>query len=261
MNANRKAHLLVWALLVLCCGLALSGCREQDPSLRRVQEAGVLRVGIDPSWPPFEFIDPESGEIAGLDVDLAHAIAGRLGVEVMLVPSGWEGLYGALQVGQFDAIISALPYDRWQAESVAYSSAYFDAGPVLVVSEANTAIARVQDLSGKRVHVELGTEGDVQARRLQKKYPDLTIVSHDTAQAALDALAQDQTAAAIVDAVSARLLMRQTPGLTIVGKPLFNQAYVIAVPLQAESLLAAINRALAEMQDSGELAALLHRWL
>ena len=58
----------------------------------------MLRVGLDPSWPPFEFVG-ERGQVAGLDVDLARAIGDRLGVEVAFVPSGWEGLYAALFAG------------------------------------------------------------------------------------------------------------------------------------------------------------------
>ena len=82
-SANlRSEHLksvLPRLLLVL---LFVAGCRQpNDSSLSRVQEAGLLRVGLDPSWPPFEYVDPASGEVAGLDVDLARAIGHELGVE------------------------------------------------------------------------------------------------------------------------------------------------------------------------------------
>ena len=152
----RAAGTVVPSILAICLPLlvvCLVGCREQDPFLRRVQEAGVLRVGLDPSWPPFESVD-ERGEVVGLDVDLARAIGYRLGVEVALVPSGWEGLYGALFAGQFDAIISALPYDPWRTREAAYSISYFNAGPVIVTGGA---IERPGDLAGRTVHVEYGS--------------------------------------------------------------------------------------------------------
>jgi len=259
--------------LILLVLLIFTGCgKARDSSLARVQEAGVLRVGLDPSWPPFEYVDPESGEVAGLDVDLARAIGYELGVEVVFVVSGWEGLYGALANGQFDAILSALPYDSWRTQEALYSISYFNAGPVLVVRSDQTDaqernvgdkdLARVLD--GQTVHVEFGAEGDVQARRLRTKGVEIEIVTHDTAAAALDAADADASVAAIVDAVSARLYLREStsdPRLEIIGRPLYDELYVIAVHSDAASLQAAIDRALVDLRESGELDALRDRWL
>jgi polar amino acid transport system substrate-binding protein len=252
-----------WLLAICLSLLCLAGCRakEDDPWLGRVQQAGVLYVGIDPSWPPFEFVDPESGEIVGLDVDLAHAIGEKLGVGIILVPSGWEGLYHALFTGQFDAVISALPYDPWRTKEALYSISYFNAGPVMVVHADETGISRPRDLSGRTVHVEYGAEGDVQARRLRKKLVELAIVSHDTAQDALIATTGKAGSAAIVDAVSARLFIRQDRRLKVVGEPLYDEVYVVAVHPRAGSLKKAIDQALIELRESGELEALLDRWL
>jgi polar amino acid transport system substrate-binding protein len=241
-------------------------------ALSRVQEAGVLRVGIDPSWPPFEYVDSESGEVAGLDVDLARAIGRELGVEVVFVVSGWEGLYGALAHGQFDAILSALPYDPWRTEEALYSISYFNAGPVLVMhgdqadalgpDVGGNDLARA--LAGQTVHVEYGAESDVQAQKLRNKGAEIEIVTHDTAAAALDAVDADASVVAVADAVSARLYLRELADgadLRIVGDPLYDELYVIAVRYDAASLQAAVDQALISLRESGELDALLERWL
>ena len=234
----------------------------------------MLRVGLDPSWPPFEYVDPESGEVAGLDVDLARAIGRELGVEVAFVVSGWEGLYGALWAGQFDAILSALPYDPWRTKEALYSISYFNAGSVLVARGApGGALSAdlepkdlVRALGGHTVHVEFGAEGDVQARRLRDKGAEIEIVTHDTAAAALDALhaAASDREIALVDAISARLALDASPPgarLYVVGEPLYDELYVIAVHPDAASLQAAIDQALVSLRESGELDALLDRWL
>jgi len=257
----RPKKLLAVLLTLACAALLAFGCHKGDPYLAHVQESGVLRVGIDPSWPPFESVDPTSGEIVGLDVDLARAIAARLGVKAVFVPSGWEGLYGALSAGQFDAIVSALPYDPWRTQEALYSISYFNAGPVVAVHVDQTSITRAKDLAGREVHVEYGSEGDVQARRLHDRLGSLEVVPHDTARVALEAAAADPESVAIADAVSTRLAIREGVPLRVVGEPLYDELYVVAVHPRARSLQQAIDDALVEMRESGELDALLDRWL
>ncbi len=243
-------------LLFAIC--TLIGCRAQDQSLAHVRASGVLRVGLDPSWPPFESLN-EQGELIGLDVDLARAIADRLGVQAQFVVSGWEGLIDALRVGQFDAAISALPYDAWRTRTVAYTAPYFNAGPVILTSDPN--IRSPQDLAGRVVHVELGAESDVQARRLQKKGIALTLTAHDTPQAACAAAQAQAGHATIVDHVSARLFRREHPDLNILDEPLYDEPFVIAVPLSARSLREAIDQVLVDLGQSGELSQIESRWL
>jgi ABC-type amino acid transport substrate-binding protein len=269
VSTGGALRLLARVLTLVALGgstLPLAGCGKPEPSLSQLREAGVLRVGIDPSWPPFEFIDPESGELAGLDVDLARAIGRQLEVEVVFVHSGWEGLYSALSAGQFDAIISALPYDPWRTQEALYSISYFNAGPVIVVHEADSmAVVKPKDLAGRTVHVEFGSEGDVQARRLEKslggKAGGLSIKRHETAEAALTALVARPGDVAIVDHVSARLFRQQGDRLSISREPLYDELYVVAVHPSARALQQAIDQALIDMRESGELEALLDRWL
>jgi len=163
--------------------------------------------------------------------------------------------------GQFDAILSALPYDPWRTQEAAYSISYFNAGTVMVVHATDSSIDQPQDLAGRTLHVEFGAEGDVQARKLQRKIDGLTIVTHDTAQEALDATLVQTDSAAIVDAVSARLFVRDGNPLRITGEPLYDELYVIAVHPRAQSLQEAIDQALIHLRENGELEAILDRWL
>jgi ABC-type amino acid transport substrate-binding protein len=258
-NANRYP---LFTLCVLLCVAGLASCSPRDDALERIQAAGVLYVGLDPSWPPFAFVDPASGDIAGLDVDLARAVGTSLGVEVQFVVCGWEGLYGALEAGRFDAIVSVLPYDPRRTRQVAYSTSYFNAGPVMVVPAGEGGIERPLDLIDCVVHVRSGSRGDEQARRMQKLDLGMAVISHDTALEALVALTESAgKRAAIVDAISARLFVRDDTRLEITGDPLDDELYVIAVDIEAESLQEAIDRALDEMRENGKLEDILNKWL
>ena len=232
----------------------------EDETWARIQQEGLMRVGMDASWPPFEYIDQTTGQIIGLDVDLARAIGQRLGVEVELVNVGFDSLYDALYVGRFDAIVSALPYDPLLYGDVAYSISYFNAGQVLVVRADETEISEANDLSGKQLGVELASEGDVLGRQLQKKIKGLNLQSYMAPQDVLWALNEGEVEAAIVDAVSAYQFIASLGGLQVVGDPLTDELYVIAVRLESPLLLRAINEALVEMREDGTLDRLREKW-
>ncbi|MBM4466168.1 MAG: transporter substrate-binding domain-containing protein [Chloroflexi bacterium] len=245
--------LTIWLVLTRLGGV-------EDETWARIQQEGLMRVGMDASWPPFEYMDHD-GQIVGFDVDLARAIGQRLGVEVELVNVGFDSLYDALYVGRFDAIVSALPYDPLLLGDVAYSISYFNAGQVLVVSKsANQQISKVNDLSGKRLGVEWGSEGDVVGRRLQKETEGLSLQSYLTPDAVLRALTNGEVDAAIVDAVSAYQFIAAEGGVQVVGDPLTDELYVIAVRLDSPLLLKAINEALVEMREDDTLERLQEKW-
>ena len=263
VRGSKLALLAILALVAIALAawfvLAQLGGVE-DETWARIQQEGLMRVGMDASWPPFEYIDQTTGQIIGLDVDLARAIGQRLGVEVELVNVGFDSLYDALYVGRFDAIISALPYDPLLYGDVAYSISYFNAGQVLVVRADETEISEANDLSGKQLGVELASEGDVLGRQLQKKIKGLNLQSYMAPQDVLWALKEGEVEAAIVDAVSAYQFIASLGGLQVVGDPLTDELYVIAVRLESPLLLRAINEALVEMREDGTLDRLREKW-
>jgi ABC-type amino acid transport substrate-binding protein len=261
LRVSKPAFLAILALVAIALAwlvLARLG-GEEDETWARIQGEGVMRVGMDASWPPFEFVD-DDGQIVGLDVDLTQAIGQRLGVKVEFVNVGFDNLYDALYVGRFDAIVSALPYDPLLYGDVAYSISYFNAGQVLVARADESEISEPKDLSGKRLGVELGSEGDAVGRQLQKKTEGLSLQTYMAPQDVLQALRESQVEAAIVDAVSAYQFIATEGGVQVVGGPLTDELYVIAVRLDSPLLLKAINKALVEMREDGMLERLQEKW-
>jgi polar amino acid transport system substrate-binding protein len=262
LRVSKPAFLAILALVAIALAwlvLARLG-GEEDETWARIQQAGLIRVGMDASWPPFEYIDEPTGQIVGLDVDLACAIGQRLGVEVEFINVGFDSLYDALYVGRFDAIVSALPYDPLLLGDVAYSISYFNAGQVLVTQANETEISEVNDLSGKRLGVEWGSESDALARRLQKEIEGLSLENYMTPDAVLWALKEGEVETAIVDAVSACQFIAAEGGVQVVSDPLTDELYVIALRLDSPLLLKAINEVLVEMREDGTLERLQGKW-
>ncbi len=248
-------------LLVAVFALAAWRLSPRDTTLERVRESGVWRVALDPSFPPFEDLDPASGQPVGFDVDLAQAIAARMGVKAQIVPAGFDELVDAVAAHKVDGAVSALPEMPWRSREVGFSAAYVEAGTVLV-ARPGTPITGTAGLAGHRVAVEWGSEGDAEARQLQKTVaPGMALVQREDAGQALAAVAGGDADAAIVDAISLALHNRSNAHLVAIGPPLQSNPYVIVVPQDAPGLLNAINDALGRLQDDGTLARLRSRWL
>ncbi len=246
-------------VLLVAAGLSLARGRADDGALERVQAGRVLRVGLDASFPPFETLDA-AGEVSGVDADLARALAARLGAEPTFVNIGFDGLYDALLADKVDVVISGLPYDARRTQDVIYSPPYFNAGQVLVARAGDTALDGSQALAGRTVAVEWGSQADMEARRLKQTIAGLSILSRPTAQDALQALAAGQADAAIADGVSARQFMRSNAGQVRVVETLTDEPYVIASRARSRRLAEAIDRALLDLRESGELDRLIERW-
>jgi polar amino acid transport system substrate-binding protein len=234
-----------------------------DPTWEQIQETGTLRVCTDPSWPPFEFIDENSGRIEGFDVDLARLLAERLApgvaLQAQVVPVGFDGLYDALLAGRCDVVLSALPYEAMRTQDVVYSVAYFNAGLVLLVREDVAEIESLDDLAGRVVGVEWGFVPQGSTR--QKEFlRNLGARRYDTAEDVLRALQAGEVEAAIVDRITALAYTRECEGLEFVGEPLYDVNYVIPVRPDSFRLLGEINRVLLEMRGDGTLEALQQKW-
>jgi ABC-type amino acid transport substrate-binding protein len=255
---------------------SLSGCGGSKPDLtwQRIQEQGVLRVGMDANWVPFEYVDGR-GQLAGFDVALAAELGRRLGLEVQFVANlSFDGLYDALLTERVDVVISAVIVDPGRSADLAFSTPYFDAGQVLVVGPDSADIDGMEDLSGRVLAVELGSDGDTLARRWARRLADLTLLHRESAESALAAVAAGQADAALTDRASALMVLKENSRQTypdgaagqatdtgISGDPVTGEQYAIVVRKDSQGLLRALNGSLADMQRDGTLLALEREWV
>ncbi len=219
---------------------------------------GELRVGIDASYPPFG-VDL-GGELIGLDVDLARAVAEEMGVPLRFINMGYDGLYDSLRADQADALFSALRVDPLRMNDARYTVPYFDAGQVLV-RPPDSGIDTMQDLEGRTLAVEFGAEGDLEARRWQRRLRVLHIASFEVAAQALEAVLAGQADAALVDAISARIWLGEHEGLAVAPEYVTSDPYAVAVQVGNGKLWEAINAALTRLLADGTVEAIIDRWL
>ncbi len=153
----RRVVAMVIVPAILGMTVAASGAQEATPSAEAFGDDGVLTNCVDPSFPPMEYFESqEAQEPIGFDIDLVNAIGERLGVEVTHIPTDFTGLLPALDAGRCDVVASGIYLTAERLETFD-AQPYYDTSIVLLTPADNTDITSPDDLAGKTVAVQAGT--------------------------------------------------------------------------------------------------------
>ena len=186
------------ALMLSALFLILSGCSEtqtqstsketnasaaqaQVDTLDEIQNRGVLRVGMEPGYMPFEMTD-QTGEIIGFDVDMAKRIADAMGVKLELVSTAWDGIIPGLITKKYDMIMSGMTLTQERNMKVSFATPYIVVGQsILVKKEHADSVKSYKDLNNAKYKVasKLGTTGEQATKRM---IPNCTYISFETEQ-------------------------------------------------------------------------------
>jgi polar amino acid transport system substrate-binding protein len=251
--------LLIYAVLATSAQIGASVAGQGlDPIWAAAQQRGALRVAVDYGF--FPFTDIVASQPRGYDIDLARAVASKLGLRAEFVPSSLDSIYDDLANGKADLAASALPYAPEQGWRATFSTFYFNAGQVLIVP-VESPIAGPGMLAGRRLGVPLGSDADTYARNLMTNEPTILLRSqYDTPAEVLADLRRGALDAAIVDNAAALTELGRAPGLRLVEPALTLEPYALAMPAQAFQLRAEVNRALDELRREGFFDQLGQKW-
>lgn len=249
----KKMFILLLAMIMIfsftACGN--EAVEEENPQ-EGAEEAKVFIVGTEPTFPPFEFTDEETGEITGFDIDLIKAIAEDQGFEVEVQNLGFDGLIMAVQSGSIDIIASGMTITEEREGNVDFSTPYINAGLALAVLEGNDEIAGADDLEGKKVAVQIGTTGASKAQELYDEGIIKEIVTLNTVDVVMMELINGNVDAVINDLpVTQAYMSKQEGQIKLVGEPLNSEAYGFAVQEGNAELIEMINQGLQNVIDNG----------
>jgi polar amino acid transport system substrate-binding protein len=245
--------------LLLILSLVLVACDGEKESTGDTADK-VYKVGVDTTYPPFEY--EEDGEYKGIDIDLINAIAESKGFKIELSPMDFGGIIPAMQANQLDVAIAGMSITDERKKVVDFSEPYFDAGLILVVKNGNTDITELSDLKGKKVAVKKGTTGAKFAQDNATKY-GYEMVQFNDSPAMFQEVSNGNADVLIEDyPVIAYAIAQKDLGLKIVGERLNGDQYGIAV-LKGENqeLLTLINEGLQELRDSGKYDEIINTYL
>lgn len=249
--------LLVPTLLLAACN---SGDEKETTSSSTDSNKEVYTVGIDVTYPPFEF--EKDGNYVGIDVELIEAIAEDQGFEVELKAMDFKGIIPALQAGQLDVAMGGMSITEERKNVVDFTEPYFNGGVSLIVNEATTDIQSVEDLKGKRVAVKKGTVGANFATSIASEIGFEMVQFDDSPSMFLDV--QNGNSVALFEdyPVISYAIAQQDLPLKIVGERLSDDQYGIGVLKgKNQDILEKINEGLANLKESGEYQEILDTYL
>lgn len=224
-------------------------------------EPGKIVVAVEANWPPMEYVD-ENGAIVGFSVDYVNAVAREAGFVTEYVSVPWEGIFEGLLAGEYDMVASSVSITPEREAVMDFTIPYYDVRQALVTC-ADAAIRRREDLSGKTLGVQVATTGHFAA----EKMPDATIAAFEEIGQALEALERNELDAVLADdpvATSYILKMRSTAPKMKIAFILPSESpeyYGFAVKKGNARLLERLNRGIMKVQEKGIDGGLRRKWI
>lgn len=218
------------------------------------KDSNVLVMGTNAEFEPFEYYS--GTEIVGFDVDVAKAIAEKMGKELKIEDMAFDSLLLALGSGKVDCVIAGLTVDDKRKAQADFTETYFKSKQVIIVKADNTEINTVDDLVGKKVGVQLGTTGDIASSAVD----GVEVIRLDKGTQAVADLQNGKVDAVVIDEEPAKKMVAGKDDLKIVEAPFIEEEYAIAIKKGNEALVDEINKALDELKTSGEYDTIYQKY-
>ena len=205
-----KLKKLVSVLLVAACVFSLAACGSKDDSKdskeSKKDSKDTLVMATNAEFPPYEF--HEGDDVVGIDADIARAIGEEMGMEVKIEDMAFDSIIPAVTSGKADFGAAGMTVTEDRKKNVDFTDTYATATQVIIVKEGSD-IAGPDDLTGKKIGVQLGTTGDIYADDIE----DAKVERYNKGFEAVQALTQDKIDAVVIDGEPAKEFVAEADGL------------------------------------------------
>ena len=255
----KRLFAAVLAVLMLATAMTMAvSAEESGDLLSRIQERGTIVVGLEGDWAPWSYVG-EDDELTGYDVEVAKAIADKLGVELQIVPGEWDGLFAGMDAGRYDLVINGVEVTEDRAEKYDFADPYAYIRTALIVRGDNDDIHTFEDLKGKKTANSIAST----YMNLAESY-GATCYGVATLDETLTMVLQGRVDATLNAIVSYTDYMSQHPDSNLKVVATTEDASNVAIPMRkgddTATLREAVNQAIAELREEGTLSELSIRF-
>ncbi|HEU5139813.1 MAG TPA: transporter substrate-binding domain-containing protein [Bacillales bacterium] len=215
-------------------------------------------VATDNSFVPFEFVDKESGDIKGFDIDLMTAIAKEAGIDIKFKVMNFPGIIPGLKSGRWDMGIAGISITEKRDKSIDFSDPYYQSGLMVGVQADNTEIQGIDDLAGKTISTR---QGSTSQSYIKKNLPKATAKAFPKVTQAYQELMRGSVDATLYDVPNLKYFIKtKAKGkIKTVGDVLEAQNYGIAFQ-EDSKLVDKVNKALSTLKENGTYADIYKEW-
>ena len=264
MTKNIKEVLIITFLPIILMMLALYIFRDKLKYTSGENEAGnVVVVGTSADYPPFAFI--KDGNVEGFDIDLIKILASKINRRIKIKQIKFPDIISALNSGEVDIVISALSADPERTKNIAFSAPYYTTS-FSIITKKEGGIHSFKDLlRNSKIGVQTSSIMEEVVNEFKKdNNASIDISSHTSNSVLIEQLKVGDIDAAIVERAQTPNFIKDEPDLTYLSVPedtdfIKRQSYVIGFRKDS-NLIANINKAIDEMNTSGEMDKLLKKW-
>ena len=253
----RKFKVVVVALLALILAVCPALADGED-QLAAIKAKGEIVVATEGAWAPWTYHD-EQGNLVGFDVEVAKAIADKLGVTATFAETEWDGIFAGLDAGRYDIAAKGVEVTDERAEKYNFTTPYGYIRTALIVRGDNDDITSFEDLAGKHTANSIAST----YMTLAESY-GATAVGVDTLDQTIQMVLSGRADATLNAEVSFYDYMAVHPDANIKVVALTDDASRVSIPVRKDeksaSLLEAINQAIAELDEEGELSRISEKY-
>ena len=254
--------------------LALAGCGSttEETTPEDTQETsttaefttvteGKLTMSTNAQFPPYEMV-ADDGSFEGIDIEVAQAIADKLGLELQVDDMDFDGALLAAQNGKSDMVMAGVTITDERKAVMDFSDTYANGVQVVIVKE-DSDITTIDDLEGKMIGTQRGTTGYIYCSDTPENggYGEDHVTAYDDGATAVQALVNGQVDCVVIDNAPAQEFVKANPGLKILDTEFANEEYAIGVAKGNTALLDAINNALKELIADGTVQQIIDKYI
>ena len=223
---------------------------------------GKLTMSTNASFPPYEMV-ADDGSFEGIDIEVAGAIAQKLGLELQVDDMGFDACLQAAQTGKSDIVMAGVTVTEERQAVMDFSNTYANGVQVVIVKEGSP-IQTVDDLANANmIGCQMGTTGYIYCSDTPENggFGEDHVTPYDDGAAAVQALMNGQIDAVVIDNMPAQSYVAANPGLKILDGEFTNEDYAIGVAKGNTALLDAVNGALAELTADGTIQSIIEKYI
>jgi len=251
-----KKIVIIALTLVMLLGL-MAGCSSEKGM---TIEKGKLIMSTNAAFPPYEMTD-DNGKFIGIDVEIAEAIAKKLGLELQIDNMGFTAALEAAQNGKSDMVLAGVTVNEDRLLVMDFSDTYATGVQVVIIKTGSDVT--MDNLDTKRIGTQLGTTGYIYASDTPENggYGEENVIGYDNGITAVQALMNGSVDCVIIDNAPAQEFVKANPGLSILEGAWVEEDYAIGFKKGNTELKEAVNNALKELIADGTVQNIVDKYI